>query len=200
MLDPSPEVGTTGASGATAMVNGGLSASAGEANGNGAPAAIPVAALVTSPDSADVSAVEVAMDRDVRPWIDLIDSLRSFGIEMVRSNRGRGRRHGCGEWVGGAWPGVSLLSRQIYTSLALTWQPLRYSSLPSSVVLSPLGFSPLCTRPTLPVVASATGLAHSPTVCDGGPEQWQVVGPRVPKRRPVPSRHRAGDTLRYPVR
>lgn len=66
------------------MVNGGLSASAGEANGNGAPAAIPVAALVTSPDSADVSAVEVAMDRDVRPWIDLIDSLRSFGIEQVR--------------------------------------------------------------------------------------------------------------------
>lgn len=30
------------------------------------------------------SAVGVAMDRDVRPWLDLMDKLRAFGIEKVR--------------------------------------------------------------------------------------------------------------------
>lgn len=49
-------------------------------------------------DTAAAPAVPVAMDRDARPWLDLVDNLRALGIEQVserkscemRGGRGRG--------------------------------------------------------------------------------------------------------------
>lgn len=68
------------------------------ANGNGAlvatAAGVPAAkvdvgatgsAQVVEVEAAEASsAVGVAMDRDVRPWLDLMDKLRAFAIEKVR--------------------------------------------------------------------------------------------------------------------
>lgn len=75
-------------------VAGGVGATAGKVAVKG----VSLAAGATHRDGSK-SAVQVAMDRDVRPWLDLVDNLRALGIEQVRARGGEGGMEGGGQGV-----------------------------------------------------------------------------------------------------
>jgi len=67
---------------ASAVGNGGGGDAVGGASGATGGVAAPADA------GAGTSVMSVGLDRDVRPWLDLIDKLRAFGIEQVRGATG----------------------------------------------------------------------------------------------------------------